>query len=65
LGPDRILGVVGVGGLGAYAVQYAKLLGSGATVVAFARHPDKLAVASEHGADHVPTTAPSGTITTI
>jgi alcohol dehydrogenase, propanol-preferring len=53
LGPDRVLGVVGIGGLGAYAVQYAKLLGAGATVVAFARHPDKLAVAKEYGADHV------------
>ncbi|HEY1121823.1 MAG TPA: zinc-binding dehydrogenase, partial [Haloferula sp.] len=53
LGPGRVLGVVGIGGLGAYAVQYAKLLGGGATVVAFARHPDKLAVAAEYGADHV------------
>jgi propanol-preferring alcohol dehydrogenase len=53
LGPNRVLAVVGIGGLGAYAVQYAKLLGGGATVVAFARHPDKLAVAKEYGADHV------------
>lgn len=53
LGPDRVLGVFGVGGLGAYAVQYAKLLGSGATVVAFARNRNKLAVAQEYGADHV------------
>lgn len=53
LGPGRVLGVFGVGGLGAYAVQYAKLLGGGATVVAFARHPDKLGIASQYGADHV------------
>lgn len=53
LGPDRVLAVFGVGGLGAYAVQYAKLLSSGATVVAFARSDDKLTVAKEHGADHV------------
>ena len=53
LGPNRVLAVIGIGGLGAYAVQYAKLLGGGATVVAFARHPDKLSVATEHGADHV------------
>lgn len=53
LGPDRVLAVFGVGGLGAYAVQYAKLLGGGARVVAFARSPDKLAVAKEYGADHV------------
>src|SRR5262245_1486070 len=49
---DRVLGVFGIGGLGAYAVQYAKLLGSGARVVAFARNPEKLALAKEYGADH-------------
>jgi alcohol dehydrogenase, propanol-preferring len=53
LGPDRILAVFGVGGLGSYGVQYAKLLGGGATVVAFARNPDKLAVAQQDGADAV------------
>src|SRR5262249_56769212 len=53
LAPDRVVGVFGIGGLGGYAVQYAKLLGSGATVVAFARNPEKLAVAKEYGADHV------------
>ncbi|WP_390891050.1 zinc-binding dehydrogenase [Rhizobium laguerreae] len=52
LAPDRVIGVFGIGGLGAYAVQYAKLLGSGATVVAFARNSDKLAVAKAYGADH-------------
>jgi len=53
LGPNRILAVFGIGGLGAYAVQYAKLLGAGATVVAFARSAEKLAVAKDFGADHV------------
>lgn len=53
LGPNRVLGVFGIGGLGGYAVQYARLLGGGATVVAFARNPDKLAVAQEYGVDHV------------
>lgn len=52
LGPNRVLGVFGIGGLGAYAVQYAKLLGGGATVVAFARNPGKLAIAEEYGVDH-------------
>ncbi|MGF6771855.1 propanol-preferring alcohol dehydrogenase [Paraburkholderia sp. GAS199] len=52
LAPDRIVGVFGVGGLGGYAVQYAKILGSGARVVAFARNPEKLAIAKEYGADH-------------
>lgn len=49
----RVAGVFGIGGLGGYAVQYAKILGGGATVVAFARNPEKLAVASDYGADHV------------
>lgn len=53
LGPGRTLAVLGVGGLGAYGVQYAKLLGGGATVVALARNPEKLAVAKDFGADHV------------
>ena len=33
--------------------QYAKLLSSGATVVAFGRNDEKLAVAQQYGADHV------------
>ena len=53
LGPNRVLAVLGVSALGTYAVQYAKLLGGGATVVALARNPDKLAAAKELGADHV------------
>ncbi|SEN20306.1 alcohol dehydrogenase, propanol-preferring [Luteibacter sp. UNCMF331Sha3.1] len=52
LGPDRVIGVLGVGGLGAYAVQYARLLGGGARVVALARSEDKLKVAREYGVDH-------------
>ncbi|MBO0721427.1 MAG: NAD(P)-dependent alcohol dehydrogenase [Blastocatellia bacterium] len=52
LGPDRVVAVIGVGGLGTYAVQYAKLLSSGARVVAFARSDEKLSIAKEHGADH-------------
>ena len=53
LAPDRVVGVFGVGGLGGYAVQYAKLLGSGAKVVGFGRNPDKLNIARQYGADHV------------
>ena len=53
LAAGRVLGVFGIGGLGGYAVQHAKLLGAGTTVVAFARNPEKLAVAKEYGADHV------------
>jgi alcohol dehydrogenase, propanol-preferring len=53
LGPDRVLAVFGAGGLGTYAVQYAKLLSSGSTVVVLARNDEKLAIAKEHGADYV------------
>jgi hypothetical protein len=42
LGADRIVVVNGIGGLGSYAVQYARLLGGGATVLAFARSDEKL-----------------------
>jgi len=52
LGPNRVLGVFGIGGLGGYAVQYGKLLGAGVTVVAFARNADKLAIATQYGVDH-------------
>src|SRR5262249_18333966 len=53
LGPNRVMAVFGVGGLGLYAVQYANLLGGGAKVVAVARNPEKLAIAKEYGADHI------------
>ena len=53
LGPNRVLAVFGIGGLGTYAIQYAKLLGGGATVVAFGRNAEKLEAAKELGADHV------------
>ena len=51
LGAGRTVVVNGIGGLGSYAVQYARLLG-GATVVAFARSDEKLSVAKENGAHH-------------
>ncbi|GAA4789135.1 NAD(P)-dependent alcohol dehydrogenase [Actinomycetospora chlora] len=53
LGAGRTVVVNGIGGLGSYGVQYAKLLGGGATVVAFGRTDEKLAVATDRGADHV------------
>jgi len=52
LAPGRTLVVLGIGGLGAYGVQYAKLLGCGATVVAMARSAEKLELATRNGADH-------------
>ncbi|MFJ4445127.1 NAD(P)-dependent alcohol dehydrogenase [Pseudomonas sp. NPDC089422] len=51
LGPNSILAVNGLGGLGMYAVQYAKLLSGGSVVVALARSDEKLAIAKEFGAD--------------
>ncbi|AWW43417.1 NAD(P)-dependent alcohol dehydrogenase (plasmid) [Streptomyces cadmiisoli] len=50
--PGRVIGVTGIGGLGSYGVQYAKLLGGGATVVALTRSDNKLDVAKDNGADH-------------
>src|SRR5262245_43593882 len=52
LGPGRVMAVFGASGLGSYAVQYAKLLGGGASVVVFARNQDKLSIAKGRGADY-------------
>lgn len=52
LGAGRTVVVNGIGGLGSYGVQYARLLGAGATVLGFARSDEKLAVATENGAHH-------------
>ena len=52
LGAGRTVVVNGIGGLGSYGVQYARLLGGGATVLGFARSDEKLAVATENGAHH-------------
>ena len=42
LGPGKSIGVVGIGGLGYYAVQYAKMLGQSSVVVAFDLKEEKL-----------------------
>lgn len=52
IGAGRTIVVNGIGGLGGYGVQYARLLSGGATVVAFARSDEKLSVAMENGAHH-------------
>ena len=44
--------VTGIGGLGSYAVQYARLFSGGADVVAFSRSQEKLDLAVKYGADH-------------
>jgi alcohol dehydrogenase, propanol-preferring len=50
LGAGRTVVVNGIGGLGGYAVQYARLLGGGATVLGFARSDEKLSLARDYGA---------------
>lgn len=52
LGPDKFIAVIGIGGLGFYGIQYAKIFGSGATVIAMDRSESKLKMAIEiAGAD--------------
>ncbi|CCM04509.1 uncharacterized protein FIBRA_06690 [Fibroporia radiculosa] len=50
-GPGKKVGVIGIGGLGHYAVLFAKALG--AEVYAFTHSPSKLDDAKKMGADHV------------
>lgn len=59
LGPGKSIGVVGIGGLGYYAVQYAKLLGQSSDVVAFDVKEEKLKLAQEVGADFTIGLSPS------
>ncbi|KAF8200233.1 NADPH-dependent alcohol dehydrogenase [Pholiota molesta] len=49
-GPGKLVGVVGIGGLGHFAIQFAKALG--AEVVSFSHSPDKENDARELGASH-------------
>lgn len=51
LGPGKTIGIVGIGGLGYYGVQYAKILGQSADVIAFDRKDEKIDLAKEIGAD--------------
>lgn len=51
LGPGKTVGIVGIGGLGYYGVQYAKILGQSADVIAFDRKDEKIDLAKEIGAD--------------
>lgn len=50
-GPGKLVGIVGMGGLGHFAVQFAKALG--AEVVLFSHSPGKAADALRLGADKV------------
>jgi len=51
LGPGKSIGIIGIGGLGSYGVQYAKLFGAGSKVVALDRNDEKLELAQRCGAD--------------
>lgn len=47
LGADKYVAVIGIGGLGFYGIQYARIFGSGATVIAMDRSESKLKMATE------------------
>lgn len=49
--PGTSIAVVGIGGLGAYGIQYARLLAPNSTVIAMDRNDKKLSLAASFGAD--------------
>ena len=51
LGPGTSIAVIGIGGLGAYAIQYARLLAPNSTVIGIDRSDSKLSLAENFGAD--------------
>ncbi|HKX82233.1 MAG TPA: NAD(P)-dependent alcohol dehydrogenase [Nitrososphaera sp.] len=51
LGPGTSIAVVGMGGLGSYGIQYARLLAPHSTVIAIDRSDRKLDMAKKFGAD--------------
>ncbi len=53
LGPGTSIAVVGIGGLGSYGVQYARLLAPNSTVIAIDRKDKKLSLAENFGADRM------------
>jgi propanol-preferring alcohol dehydrogenase len=52
LGPGTSVAVIGMGGLGSYGIQYAKLLAPNSTVIAIDRNDKKLSLAKNFGADN-------------
>lgn len=50
--PGTSVAVVGIGGLGSYGIQYAKLLGPNSNTIAIDRNEKKLDMAKGFGADH-------------
>jgi propanol-preferring alcohol dehydrogenase len=53
LGPGKTIAIFGIGGLGSYAIQYARILGQSSTVIALDRREEKLQLAEKFGADHI------------
>jgi alcohol dehydrogenase, propanol-preferring len=53
LGPGKTIAIFGIGGLGSYAIQYAKTLGQSSTVIAIDRKEENLQLAEKFGADYV------------
>ena len=45
LGPGKSIGIMGIGGLGSYGIQYAKILSAGSIVIALGRNNQKLELA--------------------
>jgi propanol-preferring alcohol dehydrogenase len=53
LGPGKTIAIFGMGGLGFYAIQYAKILSAESSVLAFSRSEEKLDIARQEGANLV------------
>ncbi|MFZ0325687.1 MAG: zinc-binding dehydrogenase [Nitrososphaeraceae archaeon] len=51
LGPSKAIVIMRIGGLGYYSIQYAKILGQTANVIALDRQDEKLQLAQTVGAD--------------
>src|SRR5581483_9575371 len=49
LGPGTSIAVIGIGGLGSYGIQYARLLAPQSTVIGIDRHESKLKLAEDFG----------------
>jgi propanol-preferring alcohol dehydrogenase len=51
LGPNKVIAVMGIGGLGYYAVKYAKILGQISDIIALDRQDERLHLSETVGAD--------------
>jgi propanol-preferring alcohol dehydrogenase len=52
LGPGKTIAILGMGGLGSYAIQFAKIVSAESSVLALSRTEEKLDIARQEGADH-------------